>query len=185
MLFMRKIFIVLLLLIFSQSQAQKKGLTIYFKDGTTLAGFGKIVADNDIRFRATEEGEGIIYKKELIDKIQIGDGFYQYKPNEESWLRVIIKGKVNLYKKDATYYYAYTSTAIPAGGTVTNYYVEREGENEVFKITSHGEISKNFKKTASAYFKDCPELVEKINNKTYKKTHIEEVIKFYNSNCGK
>lgn len=69
------------------------------------------------------------------------------------------------------------------GGTVTYFYVCRQSDAEAFRITSFGNISKNFKKTASEYFKDCPELVKKIEDKTFKKDDIEEVVRFYNAHC--
>ena len=190
MLFIRKILITLFFFICLQSYSQKKSCIIYFKDSTTLAGYGKMNSDNDITFKLNDESEPIVYKKELIDKFQIEDRLYQYKltknkPTSGHWLRIIIEGKVNLYEKDDTYYYAYTTKSMPSGATVVSYYLEREGEIKIYKITSHGEISKNFKKSASRYFKDCPELVKKIKDNTFKKTDIEEVVQFYNSICGK
>jgi hypothetical protein len=44
---------------------------------------------------------------------------------------------------------------------------------------------KSFKKRAKAYFEDCPELVYKIENETFKRKDLVEIAVFYNSNCNK
>ena len=43
---------------------------------------------------------------------------------------------------------------------------------------------KNFKKSASIFFEDCPKLVEKISNKEYKLDQLPEIIEFYKVNCN-
>ena len=53
-------------------------------------------------------------------------------------------------------------------------------------LNSSDVLSKSFKKTAAEFFKDCPSIVEKIENKSYKKDDLEEIVKFYNSSdCNK
>jgi hypothetical protein len=42
---------------------------------------------------------------------------------------------------------------------------------------------KSFKKRAKAYFEDCPELVYKIENETFKRKDLVKIAAFYNSNC--
>ena len=66
---------------------------------------------------------------------------------------------------------------------ISSYYVRKENETEVTHLGSTSWISKNFKKAASNYFKDCPNLVEKLQNKEYKKKDIREIIDFYNEYC--
>jgi len=43
----------------------------------------------------------------------------------------------------------------------------------------------SFKNKIRKFFSDCPELVEKINDKIFKRKHIEEVIEYYKLNCFK
>jgi hypothetical protein len=43
----------------------------------------------------------------------------------------------------------------------------------------------SFRKKMREFFSDCPVLVEKINNKVYKRTQIDEVIEYYKVNCYK
>jgi len=44
-------------------------------------------------------------------------------------------------------------------------------------------FTKNFKKAASAYFKDCPSLVKKIQSRTFKKRDLEKIVSYYNNKC--
>lgn len=179
---------------------QKESGKIFFKDKTTISGLCKIKGDDNIKFKKNKDSESITYDVKLIDKIEINEyGFfetYRYKAikdeNTSKWMKVMIVGKVNLYKKDA--YMNYDSGISSSGfggrigtlgsGPVEHFYVSHEGNTEVFKITSLGDISRSFRKVASDFFKDCPVLEEKIKNKELKKEDIEQVVKFYNSKCG-
>lgn len=182
--------------------SQKKKCVIYFNDNTTIEGLGKIRSDGAVKFRLNEDSDSKIYAADLIDKIKINENgltqTYRYKKEKGNfalWLKVIVEGKVNLYKNDisgfnfgpaggAGFGGGFGAPMSMSSGPVIYYYVSHAGDTEVFKITSIGNISKNFKKAASEFFKDCPLLVEKVNAKTFKKDDIEEVVNFYNKNCG-
>jgi hypothetical protein len=41
----------------------------------------------------------------------------------------------------------------------------------------------SFRKKMSEFFSDCPDLVDKINDKVYKRNQIDEVIEYYKVNC--
>lgn len=43
----------------------------------------------------------------------------------------------------------------------------------------------SFKSKAMEYFKDCPSLVKKIEEKEYKRNDLEVIVKYYNDNCAK
>ncbi len=167
------------------------------KDKTTLIGLGKIKRD-ELKFRINENSEKKFIDATLIDKVSIEekDEIVTYKYNKIiekdtfEWMKLEIKGSINLYSIINTTYASSIPTgngnmSYSGGGTVSNYYLNRENEDGVSKITSIGGISKNFKKAASEYFKDCPKLVEKIQSKYYKKDEIEDIVIFYNKNCGK
>lgn len=192
--------LLLLFLFFISSNvfSQKKKCILYFNDNTTIEGLGKIRSDGAIKFKLNDDSDSKIYAADLIDKIKINENgltqTYRYKKEKGNfplWLKVIVEGKVNLYKNDISgFYFGPTGAAgfgapmAMSSGPVIYYYVSHEGDTEVFKITSIGNFSKNFKKAASEFFKDCPVLVEKVNAKTFKKDDIEEVVHFYNKNCG-
>lgn len=199
--YIKKSVVLLVLLISSSAFSQKERCTVYFKDGKTSEGLGKLKPDGNIKFRLNKDSESEIYQKNLIDKAAINQNgrveIYKFKKVKEDfpiWMKVIVEGKVSLYTNDVTGYNFNTAGGNAmggfggmsyggGGGTVIFYYVNHDGEDEVFKITSVGNISKNFKNAASYFFKDCPALVEKIQNKTYKKGDLEEMVKYYNSKC--
>ncbi|WJS95096.1 hypothetical protein NYQ10_01280 [Flavobacterium johnsoniae] len=178
------------------ANSQKQICKIYFDDGTVLSGTGKIRMDNSIKLKLNENDKGTDYDPLIIDRIELEtDGIsqvYKYKKEVDGfhkWLKVLIEGKVSLYKYDMS---GFNFGTIPGSGfsgmgmastPVTYYYVARGEDFEVSIITSLGNISKNFKKTASDYFKDCPVLVEKVNAKEFKKDDIFQVVKFYNTKC--
>lgn len=197
---MKNILLIFCLLFLSFGFSQNKKCTIYFKDNTTLVGLGKIKSD-ELKFRVDKNSESEFIDANLIDKVYIESGdenvTYQYnkiieKDNYE-WMKLEIKGTINLYTIIRSGYAVGPPTMGMGGGmmntggysySVSNYYINREGENGVTKITSIGGFSKNFKKAASEYFKDCPKLVELIQTKYYKKNEIEDIVRYYNTNCG-
>ena len=73
------------------------------------------------------------------------------------------------------------------GGTVTgtyqdfNYVMTREGYPTT--IAGNG-IGYSFKKKMSEYFKDCPELVKRINKKEFKAKDTIDMVKFYHTQCN-
>lgn len=183
------------------ANSQKQICRIHFDDGTVLSGIGKIRADNTIKLKLNDDDKGTDYDPLIIDHIELErDGIsqvYKYKKEVDGfhkWLKVLIEGKVSLYKYDMS---GFNFGSIPNSGfsgmntgmgmgmatPVTYYYVAHGEDFEVSIITSLGNISKNFKKTASNFFKDCPVLVEKINAKEFKKDDIFQVVKFYNTKC--
>ena len=105
-------------------------------------------------------------------------------------MELVTSGKVTLFTFLSE---AYTPNMTTAEGNfghfggysrdITYYYLLREGEDQVTHLGSTDIFSKNFKKAGSDYFADCPELVEKIQNKEYKKKHLEKVVRYYNKNC--
>ena len=194
------LFLLFLSIIFT-AHSQKQKCTIYFDDNTSITGLGKIKGDNFIKFKLNDEAKSTDYDPMIIDRIVIeNDGVsqvYKYKKQKDGspfWLKVITEGKVSLYKNEYSgHNFGPTMSNNGINGfsgmnmvsnSVTIYYIAHGEEFEVSVITSLGSLSKNFKKTASEYFKDCPVLVEKISNKEYKKDDIYDVVKFYNSKCN-
>ncbi|WP_300566057.1 hypothetical protein [Flavobacterium sp.] len=200
----KTIFLIFCLLFTAIGFSQKQRCTIYFNDGTTLAGLGRLKDDGTVKFKATEDSKNEIISKGNIEKVELNEEgtieVYKYKrlsSDFQKWLKEIVNGEVSLYTSDVSGMYGPSigtgfstmggvggGIAFGTGGNVTYYYVCHKLDTAVFRITSFGNISKNFKNTASEYFKDCPELVKKIEDKTFKKDDIEEVVRFYNTHCA-
>ncbi|UII20606.1 hypothetical protein [Fulvivirga ligni] len=45
-------------------------------------------------------------------------------------------------------------------------------------------MKRGFDRFISRILKDCPEVVELVNNKHFKRKHLEEIVDYYNSHCG-
>ena len=60
-------------------------------------------------------------------------------------------------------------------------FLKEDEKPEVFNQVS---LTKSFKNRASTYFKDCPSLQTRIENKELKKEDLEEIVNFYNSSCN-
>ncbi len=110
---------------------------------------------------------------------------YCYKKTAEhgnTLLEQIEKGRLTLYIPLGDYHWtAKMTTEANTHHTYSNnnYYVAKKNEEIAVSLES----GKKFKKTASKYFSDCPDLVAKIQSKEYKKRDIVEIVKFYNENC--
>ncbi|MFD1016761.1 hypothetical protein [Winogradskyella rapida] len=74
----------------------------------------------------------------------------------------------------------YTEMSIPR----YSYYVGNGEDDQVAHLYTKGlPFSKSFKKAMKAYFKDCPTLLENVENKTFSKENLLQVIEFYNEHC--
>jgi hypothetical protein len=200
---MKKTMLIIGIILFSlNSNSQKKTTKLYLTNGDTIQGLAKITAFGKIKFRYNKKSKKKIYLPNQLIKFDLNEhdskNTYAYKyiqGNQRSTKRklmiLITAGKIDLYRITTT-----TTSAPMAGSfggmggmvmsfTMDSYYVSRDDSDMVTKLTSRGTLfEKNFKKAASEYFKDCKSLVNKIQNKTYKKRDIEEIVEYYNTQCN-
>ena len=169
---------------------------LYFNDGKEMKGYGKRVGEHSVKFK-TKDSKIQTYRLEELKKAVIyeDDGVNTYvalkiKGKEDfHTVRQVIVGPVSLYEYDVT-------MVDPGGGfgpggmmvgggtsTVTKYLVKRKNEPEATLLSPNNIFSKSFKNAAIDYFQDCPSLVEKIRNRTFKKKNVEALVKYYNYNC--
>ena len=99
------------------------------------------------------------------------------------FLKLDIDGDVKLFN----YYFRRSSGGMYNGATgmytgggsyTSNDYILQKGTGDL--VVVHG-IS--FKDDMSTYFSQCPALVEKIKNKTYRMADIATIVRYYNSGC--
>lgn len=99
--------------------------------------------------------------------------------NNNIFLRLVIDGKLRLFK----YYY----TQIPSDMDKTSAGTDFDDVEKCVLQKGDGELKKpkvsTFKKDMADYLSDCPELVEKIQNKDFRKADIESIVEFYNTSC--
>ncbi|MES2810940.1 MAG: hypothetical protein V4670_00585 [Bacteroidota bacterium] len=210
---MKKSILILFLLVqfFCFGQDENKA-TIIFSDGTTIEGIGEIKR-NKILFKVDPKDDfsvwnydmakGIIlYKDEDLEK-------HEYiKPDKYSepfLMQLVDEGFVNLYKKAhaglAIKYPDSPQMAVKIhlpkqlsnnlpnhdmslGGIPyidknksETYYVKKQNEEIATDITF------SFKNRALKYFSDCEIVIKKINDKTFSKNNIAELVNYYNNYC--
>lgn len=173
---------------------------LVLNNGETLNGQIKIpmVSKNLIAFNGKEKVSYRINRKSkkvkygaeqvkmLIFKNSDSEtAYFEYIPileNKKGLFQVITSGKASLYARSVSV----TSASGPAGGfqvysfnNFNEFYVIRDGE-ELASPMITARISRSFKKRAMEYFSDCSALVAKLENKTYQKEDIKEVMEEYN-----
>jgi hypothetical protein len=154
----------------------------------------KLTGKEKVKFRANIEQKTEKYVEKDIDKIVFNNGsLYRFIPiskRKKSLCKLIQKGKVTLYSRKASYA---KSTPMYSGtggnGTIANsysgmgyideYFAFKKDDKIAFPIVTYG-IGSSFKQKAIAYFSDCPSIVSKIENKTYKRINIIELVTKYN-----
>lgn len=187
-------------LLINKTHAQRTKAILTFKDGTTKTGLGKIIG-NDVKFKTNKKDKAIKYNFTNLESVKIYSNstvttYVSVKVKgfkEPVILQPLRQGKVNLYEEITVAYRTggfmnngFGNTAYSGVGyayNINNFYVKKENETEAFHLGSNQLFSKNFKLAASTYFKDCPELVKKIESKEFKKKHIKEIVEFYNKQC--
>lgn len=195
-----KTYYVLLLMIFSMAaQAQLKPTHIFLSTGEKMVVKGKLRRDVFIYKRYDGDKRKKIGFDEIdhVDIFETKDSITRYRrirvQDEEKPVVVqeVKTGKVNLYM--ASFGVRTTMPMSSAGGfggfgipmtyDIENYYLRREGEKKAVHLGANKLFTNNFREAASDYFKDCPPLVEKIQQKTFKKRHLKEIVRFYNTEC--
>ncbi|ARV13763.1 hypothetical protein [Polaribacter sp. SA4-12] len=171
---------------------------IYFKDGTIKEGFGKhlFMSNAKIKFKVNKKDKPIELGFMKVDKFILNDIEYDFKiikgKSEIQFFKVKQRGKVSLY------YSIKTNNGAPmgvmnAGGVGVNmsfststevYYIAKNDEDQITQLFNlFGPSKKTFKKIVPLFFGDCQDLLDKIDQKEYKKRDIVKIVNFYNYNC--
>ena len=112
--------------------------------------------------------------------------FDNLSPNSDGeskiFLKLEIDGKIKLF----SYYIRQTMTtgggpnSVPMTTSSTySKYILQKGNNDLVR---YGKM--NFNLDMPVFLKECPDLVKKIEDKTYHRNDIEAIITYYNSNCA-
>ena len=66
----------------------------------------------------------------------------------------------------------------------SEYYICKEDKDVVITFNASGIFIENsFRKKSKIIFKDCPALLKKILDKTWKMKNIPEIVEYYNNQC--
>lgn len=163
-------------------------MKLYLKNNDTLSGIGVIKLHTIKLKNNNQKGSKKIKFKDIdsaVVKTKEGDQtLYFFSNNKNKGIYYYLlekKGSVNLYSKSNM-----TLTGYGAFENIS-YYIKRDSESEI-TILGGGTIWENFKREASEYFKDCPELVDKIKKSkkdfTKKVKDLKNIVAFYNLKCN-
>lgn len=175
--------------------SQLEPAEIVLNNGKKLSVLAKIKGDY-IKYKTHKEAKREEIHFSTISSFEILAGkekktykWVKVKDKNYRVLEEVCTGRVSMYLSTAI---GYSPTPSPGMGgfrgvsnsyTIENYYLKRTTETEAEHLGSNQWFTKNFKDAASAYFSDCPELVEKIKNKEYKKRDLVEIVEYYNNEC--
>lgn len=209
---MKRIFFVLTVLIFTYShlKAKKVDGKILYEDDTVNVTFNipvKLLLQEPnyerIQYKIKfydSSGKKVVLKPDQAKEIRFMYGSQEirmlsrpnslqsgiiFSINSNIFLKLEIDGELKMF----SYYYTQnspgmynTSTGMASPGYA--YSVERyilQKENEELKRLK----GLSFRKDMMEYFIDCPALSRKIEDRVLKKSDLEAIVRFYNSNCGR
>jgi len=184
--------------------SQDQECILYFKDGTSLEGFGmlKIVNILDpkekIKFRLTKKEKGDFWDFEDVSKItfigfEMTKTFEYIKTSKYEYpklLEILVDGEVKLYRspESITYRFYFDNNDIGKNNfpktsetSVQNNYLKRD--NEEIATCIDCSVFKSWAKNVSNYLSDCTTLVDDLKNYKYTFAELEDAIIFYNDFC--
>ena len=179
--------------------AQDQECIMYFNDGTSIEGFGKLEAVGTldpiekIKFRLTKEDEGDYWDFEDISRITfVGFEFtktFEYVKtstlDKPRLLELLVNGEVKLLKfSDSNAFYSFENGKVFPNRIETEktrHYLIRETEEIATCIDCS--IFKSWAKNVSNYLADCDTLVRDLKNHKYSFAELEDAIYYYNDYC--
>ena len=194
----------LIILIFTSCGLPYKSGMLVLNDGTKKEGVIKPKDENLLFKKSSHHDDQESFHYTEIDYVKKPN--FDDEPAKFKYLKVVggnfklieevIIGPVSLYKNTSTYYVNHLGATagmpgahmggfgVPMPQTSTGYYIRRKNDRHVMYMSSNYIFTNTLKKKGPWFFRDCPELVKKIENKDFKKDQVEEVVHFYNDHCA-
>ncbi|TXE17798.1 hypothetical protein ES692_07830 [Psychroserpens burtonensis] len=172
--------------------------TINFNDGTTIRGYAKITFNSSIKFKVNDDSKpdvwtdlmlkGVIFHGALDD---VGFMYVNVKNHSMMQLLEVIElGEISIFAD-------VSSNWVSIGGEFNNkpenldmrtynkktsytFFFKKESEKEAIKLFGIF----NFKKEAIAYFENCTQIVDRLNERKYKRGDIIDMVYYYNDYCA-
>jgi len=178
---------------------------LVLKNGDTLAGqiqlpmiSKDLIAFNGeekVKYRKDRKSDKVKYDESQVSKVIFKNSdteiaYFEYvklSEKEKGLFKIIIKGKVTLYARSVSMSSANYMNTGGIGFSMWSYsyydfnefYVLKENETIALPLIT-ARISRSFKKRAIEYFYDCPVLISKLEDSTFKKEDVREIVSFYN-----
>ena len=203
---MKRYFLTLLLVVFCNFVYSQNGKAILIlKDSTQINGIGEVSGfssivtvkySNDTLKYKTYRSKEIIgidilendYKRKFRYKYVDGNKFPEI-------VEVLSNDNLSLYLRlydEGSIAKAIFNGAVNPRANFTvlfpraSYYVGTNNNEKIKSLYTCGlPFAKSFKNSMKDFFKDCPELLEKVENKEFTNDNLLEVLNFYNTECLK
>lgn len=103
--------------------------------------------------------------------------------NEYIFLKLSMDGNLKLFnyffnQQSGGFYNGSTGTMSGGNAYSVEKYVLQKDNGDLVRPTGL-----TFKRDMVEYFRDCPALVEKIEHRDFRKSDLEAIVRYYNSNC--
>ena len=159
-------------------------VNLEMRNGTRITGLGRKNFNDEIVFKTDDKAEKLTYNSKQVKTITMNIKgsiyIYEYKidinSNKVKLVELLIVGKMNLYS---------TSNCDSQGNCFPTYYISKSNEDFVQNMGGGRTRSNNFQEKSEQIFADCPDLIEKMKAKYFRKYGVEDVVNYYNSSCTK
>jgi hypothetical protein len=173
----------------SATAAQVTQTTLVFKDGRQVEGFGRLQGKK-VKFVSKQQKKSVLYHMKELKEAQIKSydtgeiEIFEYIKIEKKRKPKVLPRIVKGVGVGGT---SFTSggNIVDTGYIIRNYYLKLEGASEAIFIGSDDkeQFDKKFAKRIREFFKDCPEVITKIERGILRKEEVKEIVEFYNSTC--
>lgn len=172
--------------------AQDHEATIYFNDGTDMAGYASIkfikesfygLPKDKISFRVSPDDDADLWDEETVSKIVFHDfgepQTFEYinvtyiDGTQASLFQVIQPGEITIYAEATGVWDVKTDHIIPP--MPKNLKIKRAAEKDFAILTN--------KKKITAYFQ-CPGITERLESGEFNSRTVQEMTTFYNESCS-
>ncbi len=190
---------------FKETESQKKANKVKFKEIKEMITVEDSLYKRKFYYKKTEkskflsfvelihEGDIDVYVNNSIDLDLFYANIENY-INAEDWMRNMgnnfVFPDLNHLNTFNNYFLVNNSIGISANVGIqinkTDYFLFKKEDKTLIHIGSKGNfLYKNFKKAASEYFSDCPNLVEKLKSRKLRLKHLTQILEYYDTKCFK
>ncbi len=174
------------------SVAQKTTISITLKNGETFQTHKLSEKKDALNFK-DEKGDSQSIKFSKIETI-VSTGkkeknnykkrYIMYSKSKGDLMEEIVNGFVKLYRRTEFKMSGVGAMGAPITSTFIDYYVKKDSEPIASYLQGSNVAYGSYRKNVREYFKDCEALIVMANDDNFKRSKIDEVVEFYNSNCA-
>lgn len=186
------LFLFAFFLISINSVAQKASILITLKTGETFQ-TQKLSEKKDVLKFEDDKGDSQSINLSKIETI-VSTGkkeknnytkrYIMYSKSKGDLMEEVVNGFAKLYKRTEFKMSGVGAMGAPTTSTFIDYYVKKDNEPIATYLQGSNVAYGSYRKNVKEYFKDCEALLVLANDDNFKRSKINEIVEFYNSNCA-